>query len=100
MSAHADRYRDLRLRIDAALRERDHDDVAVNVWSEGDASVRRRLPGDPTTPGGKVPVLVFVDGLPRWTAEHPLPARRPQTFRCGPVVAARAAQLDAAKGGA
>lgn len=98
MSAHADRYRELRLRVDAALRARASDDVAVTIWSEGDVSVRALVAGDPRPRRGGAPVLVFVDGLPRWTAEHPLPERRAQAFRCGPEVARRAAELDAAGG--
>ena len=99
MTAHADCYRELRLRIDAALRERASDLVTVNVWSDGDVSVRARLDGDPPAPRGKAPVLVFVDGVPRWTAEHPLPERRAQTLRCGPEVARRAAELDGQRAG-
>lgn len=63
MDRHADRYRERRLALDAALR------------------ARARLPGDPPAPAGRCPVLVYLDGLPRWAASHPLPERRPQRAR-------------------
>ncbi len=81
MSAHADRYRELRLRIDAALRARASDAVTVVVWSDGEVSVRARLPDDPAATAGAVAVLVYLDGRPRWTASHALPERRAQRAR-------------------
>lgn len=81
MSAHADRYHALRLRIDAALRARTSDAVTVVVWSDGDVSVRARLPDDPAATAGAVPVLVYVGGWPRWEASHALPERRAQRAR-------------------
>lgn len=81
MTAHADRYRDARLRLDAALRGRDSDLVTAVVWSEGDVSVRARQALDADAPAGRAPVLVYVDGRPLWTAAHPLPERAPQRAR-------------------
>lgn len=81
MTAHADRYRERRLALDAALRARASDAVAAIVWSDGAVSVRARLPGDQPAPAGSCPVLVYADGLPRWAASHPLPERRPQRAR-------------------
>lgn len=81
VSHHADRYRDARLRIDAALRGRASDAVTAIVWSEGDVSVRGRLHGDADAPAGRAPVLVYVDGRPLWTAAHPLPERSAQRAR-------------------
>lgn len=76
-AAHANAYRNARLAIDAALRARttDTDDVVAIVWSDGDVSVRRRTLADGERLAGLARVLVYVDGLPRWTADHPLPER-------------------------
>lgn len=81
MSAHADRYNALRLRIDAALRARASDAVTVLVWSDGDVSVRARLPDDAVATAGAAAVLVYLNGWPRWTASHALPERRAQRAR-------------------
>lgn len=76
-AAHANAYRDARLAIDAALRARttDTDDLVAIVWSDGDVSVRQRERADGGRLAGLVRVLVYVDGMPRWTADHPLPER-------------------------
>lgn len=76
--AHATAYRLAQHRIDAALRTRSADDVVVFVWSDGtiDLPPRTSIAG---AAAGHVPVIVYVNGIPRRVAEHPLPERRAAT---------------------
>lgn len=74
-ATHADAYKFARLRITAALRTRHADDVEAVVFSDGTVAVMERKATTPPAAAGSVPVVVYVAGIPRRTAEHPLPLR-------------------------
>jgi hypothetical protein len=78
-TAHVNAYRLAMHRIDAALRVRTSDDVVVFVWSDNTIDVLARNSGISPAAEGRVPVIVYVDGIPCRTAEHPLPERRAAT---------------------
>lgn len=73
--AHVSAYRDARLRITAALRTRHAEDVEAVLFSDGAVAVMARKPTTPAARAGHAPVVVYANGIPRRTAEHPLPQR-------------------------
>ncbi len=78
--AHTRAYRLARHRIDAELRRRHADDVVVFRWGDDSLSIFSRAATEvPAASDGRVPVIVYVNGIPRRIAEHPLPERRAAT---------------------